>query len=279
MLPAASCRDAAKLTRAWARVKGGTFLLHPRSARLSTHLTAPAVGVAAVIFPVSIVGSPDTSRVLLIKRATAPSSGMWCFPGGRLELGETMAAAAAREVMEETGVHAVIPARPLAALAAHDVLDRDAASGCLRFHYVCVHVLGFAHTAAIPKSGDDAADAAWVSTDGLLDEQADAAAPLQPVAAYAAPATSRAPRPVQQDVPRAAYLPMLSSSVIAAVAATQGSHTSLATAPLQARYSLRHLLRTGCAIREVVDVLRVSALWFRGGFAAPALGGSSAPHT
>jgi ADP-ribose pyrophosphatase YjhB (NUDIX family) len=44
------------------------------------------------------------SRLLLVRRATAPQVGMWMPPAGFVELGETMDAAAAREVREEAGV-------------------------------------------------------------------------------------------------------------------------------------------------------------------------------
>lgn len=44
--------------------------------------------------------------VLLIRRGTAPRKGDWSIPGGRIEPGETEAAAALRELSEETGVTA-----------------------------------------------------------------------------------------------------------------------------------------------------------------------------
>jgi 8-oxo-dGTP diphosphatase len=43
-------------------------------------------------------------RLLLVKRNEAPSKGMWSFPGGAVELGETTAEAAVREINEETGL-------------------------------------------------------------------------------------------------------------------------------------------------------------------------------
>ena len=44
--------------------------------------------------------------VLLLRRARAPRAGTWVFPGGFVELGETVEQAALRECMEETGVEA-----------------------------------------------------------------------------------------------------------------------------------------------------------------------------
>lgn len=41
-------------------------------------------------------------RFLLVRRGRAPALGLYAFPGGRVEEGETLAQAAEREVMEET---------------------------------------------------------------------------------------------------------------------------------------------------------------------------------
>lgn len=54
-------------------------------------------------------------QVLLIHRGKPPAVGGFCFPGGRVELGESLSVAATREVKEETGIDikCVDPPAPL----------------------------------------------------------------------------------------------------------------------------------------------------------------------
>ena len=111
------------------------------------------MAVGAVIF--------KNNCVLLIRRGQAPSKDLWAIPGGSVEIGETLAAAAEREIFEETGItiHALKP------VYTFDVIERDF-SGRTRFHYVIVDLIGDYVRGEI-RAGDDASAARWVSSDEM----------------------------------------------------------------------------------------------------------------
>jgi mutator protein MutT len=95
-------------------------------------------------------------RLLLVRRAHDPEAGRWSLPGGKVEPGETTAAATAREVAEETG---------LAVAVGEEVgsVRRSAPDGrVFAIHdFRCRPVAGSAEPPE-PRAGDDAADARWV---------------------------------------------------------------------------------------------------------------------
>jgi 8-oxo-dGTP diphosphatase len=71
----------------------------------------PIVGVGAAILvdaDCRIDGIPGTGQaprsVVLVKRRFEPLAGHWSLPGGALEVGETLEAGVAREILEETGL-------------------------------------------------------------------------------------------------------------------------------------------------------------------------------
>ena len=115
----------------------------------------PRVAVGAIVF--------RDGRVLLVKRGRPPSQGLWAIPGGRVELGETLQAAAEREISEETGltIRAGNPAYTF------DAIERDAA-GRIRFHYVIVDLLAD-YLDGEPRPGDDAREARWVAPQDLAE--------------------------------------------------------------------------------------------------------------
>lgn len=108
----------------------------------------PRLGAIAVVI--------HEGAALLVQRSKEPSKGLWGFPGGHVEPGETGLAAAARELLEETGV----VAEPLRYLTNADVLIHDG-DGVLTHHFLLAAV-ACRYVSGTPVAADDAADARWV---------------------------------------------------------------------------------------------------------------------
>jgi 8-oxo-dGTP diphosphatase len=115
--------------------------------------THPQVAVGAVVF--------KDDRVLLVRRGRAPAKGLWAIPGGSMELGETLQAAAEREIFEETG----IKIRAGEPVFTFDVIEKDN-DGRIRFHYVIVDMIADYIGGAL-SPGDDAVEVRWVSAHAL----------------------------------------------------------------------------------------------------------------
>jgi ADP-ribose pyrophosphatase YjhB (NUDIX family) len=67
-------------------------------------LTCPHCGYAAYYNPKPVAGvivMDGAGRVVLMRRGFEPGQGLWCFPGGFVELGEAVEDAARRETEEE----------------------------------------------------------------------------------------------------------------------------------------------------------------------------------
>lgn len=108
---------------------------------------APVPAVGAIVF--------RGGTALLVKRGSAPYAGRWSLPGGLLEIGETVEAAAARETFEETQVR-VRPVRVF------DVKDFMVPQGTrIRWHYVLIDVL-CEYIAGEPFPATDAQNARFV---------------------------------------------------------------------------------------------------------------------
>lgn len=92
-------------------------------------------------------------QLLLVQRRNPPDAGLWGFPGGHVELGETAMAAAARELREETGVIA----EPERYLTNIDVI-LPAEDGTVQFHFLLAAVL-CRYTSGESQARDDVSDA------------------------------------------------------------------------------------------------------------------------
>jgi ADP-ribose pyrophosphatase YjhB (NUDIX family) len=111
----------------------------------------PQLAVSASIF--------RDGKVLLIQRAHPPAEGSWSVPGGRVEFGEPLHVALAREVMEETGLEIEI----LGLAGWREVLPNISGAGK---HYV---VMSFAAqwVAGEPVLNGECSDFAWLPPDAL----------------------------------------------------------------------------------------------------------------
>ncbi|HNR31844.1 MAG TPA: NUDIX hydrolase [Candidatus Hydrogenedentes bacterium] len=113
----------------------------------------PMVTVDAVVFTVR----DGRREVLLIERKHAPFAGSWAFPGGFVEMDETLDAAAARELDEETGLTGI----PLRQFHAFGDPGRDP-----RGRSIAVAYVGEADWRKVsPQAADDARAARWFPAD------------------------------------------------------------------------------------------------------------------
>jgi ADP-ribose pyrophosphatase YjhB (NUDIX family) len=113
----------------------------------------PVVGVGAVVV--------RDGRALIVRRAHEPRKGEWSLPGGLLNLGESLADAARREVKEETGLD--VELGPI--IETFDRVHRDG-EGRIRYHFVIVDFVCWSDNGE-PVAGSDAEAVAWAGAGEL----------------------------------------------------------------------------------------------------------------
>jgi len=116
--------------------------------------------VAVTVDLVVLTIRDDELCGLVVRRGESPYKGRWALPGGFVQPDEDLAAAAERELAEETGltrdhVH-------LEQLRTYGSPRRDP-----RMRVISVAYLALAPDLPAPRSGSDAADARWRSIDQL----------------------------------------------------------------------------------------------------------------
>ena len=113
----------------------------------------PLVGIGVIVF--------RDDEVLLIRRGKPPNKGALSLPGGGQHLGETVRQAAAREVMEETGL--TVEVTHLV-----DVVDaiRGDTTGRIKFHYTLVDFAA-EWRAGEAAAASDAEEAFWVPLEDI----------------------------------------------------------------------------------------------------------------
>ena len=115
-----------------------------------TYPSRPYLAVSAAIV--------RDGKVLVVRRARKPALNLYTFPGGGVEIGETLSEAVVREVREETGLEV----EPVALAGEREAIVRDA-QGRVERHFV---ILCFA--------------ARWLSGEPVLNEELDDARWLDP---------------------------------------------------------------------------------------------------
>ena len=97
-----------------------------------------------------------------MERSGDPSGGLWSFPGGHLEWGESLEDAARREVAEETGLRIAIAGVPLV----HEVILSGGDGDTFR-HYILIVFAATAAANAEPVAASDALAARFVPVEEL----------------------------------------------------------------------------------------------------------------
>jgi len=115
--------------------------------------SAPKAAVGAVVI--------EKGRVLLVKRKYLPQKGKWAIPGGAVNLGESLQAAAEREIREETGLTIEVK-EPIHTF---DLIERNS-RGKILFHYVIVDLLA-EYVSGDIHPADDVSDARWFEPDEI----------------------------------------------------------------------------------------------------------------
>lgn len=98
----------------------------------------------------------EDGQLLLVRRGTDPGKGLWSLPGGRVESGESIAAAVIRELGEETGLEGVCGSL----VGWVERMGTD-------YHFVILDFVVTVLGRTRPTAGGDATQAEWCAIEDL----------------------------------------------------------------------------------------------------------------
>lgn len=111
----------------------------------------PSLTVDVLIF--ALDEEEENAEILLIKRKNHPCIDQWAIPGGFVNLDESLEEAAARELLEETGLHGIC----LEQLYTWGNVKRDPRTRVISVSFVAL----ISKDELILEAGDDASKACW----------------------------------------------------------------------------------------------------------------------
>lgn len=114
----------------------------------------PMVSVDCIVYRVNGI----QTEILLIRRGNAPYLGMYAFPGGFIEMEESLEASAIRELHEETGIRV----KSMTQFRAYGKPGRDPRGRTISVVFYCKVDPG-----TIARAGDDAAETQWITIDEI----------------------------------------------------------------------------------------------------------------
>lgn len=109
-----------------------------------------------MVLAASAAITDSDGRVLLVERGSGEGAGLWSVPGGKVEPGESLEAAAAREVHEETGFVVEV---------GDELWSVTLPTGDGRTYEI--HCFAATVVSGSLQAGDDAADARWVTPEDI----------------------------------------------------------------------------------------------------------------